>query len=58
MHEAGMRDENTGVWCGDRYYLNGEDAFRLKLLLPLSQQRLEEITAQQLDNLDMPPQEP
>lgn len=53
-----MRDENTGVWCGDRYYLNGEDAFRLKLLLPLSQQRLEEITAQQLDNLDMPPQEP
>ena len=41
-----------------RYYLNGEDAFRLKLLLPLSQERLEEITAQQLQDLGMPQQEP
>ena len=37
--------------CGCRYYLNGADAFRLKLLLPLSQERLEEVTAQQLDSL-------
>ena len=34
-----------------RYYLNGADAFRLKLLLPLSQQRLETLTAKQLMTL-------
>ena len=38
-------------WCARRYYLNGADAFRLKLLLPLSQQRLEALTARQLTSL-------
>lgn len=38
----------------DRYYLNGADAFRLKLLLPLSAERLKEAdAAEQLANLGM-----
>ena len=39
------------VYC--RYYLNGVDAFRLKLLLPLTQQRQDEIAAQELQQLSM-----
>ncbi|CAL5226939.1 g9821 [Coccomyxa viridis] len=34
-----------------RYYLNGADAFRLKLLLPLPEDRAESVAAQQLAEL-------
>ena len=34
-----------------RYYLNGADAFRLKLLLPLSEERAEDAAAQELAGL-------
>ena len=37
--------------AGCRYYLNGADAFRLKLLLPLSEDRAESAAAQQLAEL-------
>lgn len=36
-----------------RYYLNGVDAFRLKLLLPLTQQRQDEIAAEELKQLSL-----
>ena len=36
-----------------RYYLNGVDAFRLKLLLPLTQQQQDEIAARELETLSM-----
>ena len=43
-----------------RYYLSGSDAFRLKLLLPLPQERLqqmqdEQIAAKELTNLSLGP---
>ena len=34
-----------------RYYLNGVDAFRLKLLLPLTQQQQDEIAARELETM-------
>ena len=34
-----------------RYYLNGADAFRLKLLLPLSEEGAEDAAAQELAGL-------
>ena len=37
--------------CCRRYYLNGVDAFRLKLLLPMTQKRQDELAAQQLEEL-------
>ncbi len=36
-----------------RYYLNGVDAFRLKLLLPLTQQQQDEIAARELEGLSL-----
>ena len=36
-----------------RYYLNGVDAFRLKLLLPLTQQQQDEIAARELERLSL-----
>ncbi|KAL3157945.1 hypothetical protein ABBQ32_012347 [Trebouxia sp. C0010 RCD-2024] len=36
-----------------RYYLNGVDAFRLKLLLPLTQKRQDEIAAEELKQLSL-----
>ncbi len=36
-----------------RYYLNGVDAFRLKLLLPLTQQQQDEIAARELETLSV-----
>lgn len=36
-----------------RYYLNGVDAFRLKLLLPLTQQRQDEMAAEELKQLSL-----
>lgn len=36
-----------------RYYLNGVDAFRLKLLLPLTQQQQDEIAAHELERLSL-----
>lgn len=36
-----------------RYYLNGVDAYRLKLLLPLTQKRQDELAAQQLAELQL-----
>ncbi len=36
-----------------RYYLNGVDAFRLKLLLPLTQQQQDEIAARELETLSI-----
>ena len=36
-----------------RYYLNGMDAFRLKLLLPVTQQRQDEMAAEELKRLSL-----
>lgn len=36
-----------------RYYLNGVDAFRLKLLLPLTQQHQDEIAAEELNQMSL-----
>lgn len=36
-----------------RYYLNGVDAFRLKLLLPLTQKQQDEIAARELERLSL-----
>ncbi len=36
-----------------RYYLNGVDAFRLKLLLPLTQQQQDEIAARELETMSI-----
>ena len=36
-----------------RYYLNGVDAFRLKLLLPVTQERLDEIAAEELKQMSL-----
>ena len=36
-----------------RYYLNGQDAYRLKLLLPLSEEQKEQRAAQQLADLSL-----
>ncbi len=51
-HTAVLLDRvlmNGGDGC--RYYLNGADAFRLKLLLPLPEDRAESVAAQQLAEL-------
>ena len=39
------------MYC--RYYLNGVDAFRLKLLLPLTQNQQDEIAARELERLSL-----
>ena len=41
----------TDGGAGCRYYLNGADAFRLKLLLPLYEDRAENAAAQELAGL-------
>lgn len=44
-------DLNQGRLC--RYYLNGVDAFRLKLLLPITQERQDQIVAEELKQLSL-----
>lgn len=45
-NKARSTESKSGMAC--RYYLNGADAFRLKLMLPLSPERAAEAAAEQL----------
>ena len=49
---ASMISENCCTLCC-RYYLNGADAFRLKLLLPLPEEKASALAAQQLAGMHM-----
>lgn len=50
------RPNSRHVAC--RYYLNGADAFRLKLLLPVTEKRKAQLAAQELEGLTLQSQQP
>ncbi len=50
-HFPGQETEYEFACLCPRYYLNGADAFRLKLLLPLSEDAAEDAAAQELAEL-------